>query len=53
MSEGQMVFLFCVFYSGVLSVVIWINLLTRERLKAHLADPEFRGESPDKFQQGA
>ena len=53
MSEGQMVFLFCVIYSGALSVVIWVNLLARERLKAHLSNPEFRAESPDKFKRGA
>ena len=57
MSEGQMVFLFCVIYSGALSVVIWVNLVTRERVRAHLLDPdmrgEFRGESPGKFKKGA
>ena len=53
MSEGQMVFLFCVIYSGALSVVVWVNLVTRERLRVHLSDPDYPGESPEKFRKGA
>jgi len=48
-----MIFLFCVIYSGALSGAIWANLLTRERLRAHLADPEYGVKSAGKFKQGA
>ncbi|WP_413291288.1 hypothetical protein [Bdellovibrio sp. HCB337] len=52
MTDGQMLFMFCVVYSGALSVVVWLNLIAQERMKAHLADPEFRAESP-KYKKGA
>lgn len=51
MTEGQMVFLFCVVYSGALSLVIWLNLVMREKIRVHLEDPEFRDDP--KFKQGA
>lgn len=53
MSDLHILFLFCVIYSGALSAVIWVNLLTRERLKARLVDPEFRGPSPENLKRGA
>jgi len=40
MSEGQMILIFCLVYSGALSVAIWANLVARERLQAHLENPE-------------
>lgn len=41
MSEGQMILLFCVVYSGALSVAIWANLIARQRLQAHIVnEPE-------------
>lgn len=40
MNEIQLVFLFCVFYSGALSLVIWANLVARKRLEAHLREEE-------------
>lgn len=52
MTEGQMVFLFCVVYSGALSLVIWLNLVMREKIRVHVEDPDFQDES-GKFKQGA
>jgi hypothetical protein len=48
MSEGQMILLFCVVYSGVLSVAIWANLVARQRMQAHLINPE--PEAPERRQ---
>jgi hypothetical protein len=31
MGDGQTVFLFCVVYSGILSLVVFANLVVRER----------------------
>ncbi len=40
MSEGQMILLFCVVYSGALSVAIWANLVARQRMQGRLIRPE-------------
>jgi hypothetical protein len=53
MSDGQLVFLFCVIYSGALSVVVWANLVARQALRAHLREPDLRGEFPAKLRRGA
>lgn len=34
MTEMQMLFLFCVFYSGAVSLVIWANLVSQQRQEA-------------------
>jgi hypothetical protein len=49
MNEMQVLFIFCVFYSGAMSVVLWANLLSRKRLEAHLKHEQF----PDRFDRGA
>ncbi|HEY8271776.1 MAG TPA: hypothetical protein VIG33_12875 [Pseudobdellovibrionaceae bacterium] len=33
MSEAEMVFYFCVVYSGILSGVIWVNILANQRVR--------------------
>lgn len=53
MGEGEMILMFCVLYSGALSVVIWANLVARERMRAYLASPECGCDSLEKHQQGA
>jgi hypothetical protein len=53
MSEGEMVFLFCAIYSGVLSVVVWTNLIAGERIRVHLRTSDFNGESAEKLKEGA
>jgi hypothetical protein len=41
MSETQMLFLFCMFYSGAVSLVIWANLVSRARQEASLESEQF------------
>jgi hypothetical protein len=41
MSEAHILFLFCVVYSGALSVAVWTNMLVQKRLKAHLKNEDF------------
>ncbi len=56
MSEGQMMFLLCAVYSGALSVVVWANLLIREKICAQPNDLDFSPETfenSEKFKQGA
>jgi hypothetical protein len=50
MSEMQVVFLFCVVYSGALSLAIWANLLAQKRMETHFAEER---DSFQKFERGA
>jgi len=49
MSDVQMVFVFCLVYSGALSVVIFANWMARKRQEAPVANEEF----PLGFDKGA
>jgi hypothetical protein len=41
--------MFCLIYSGALSVVIWVNLVTRQRLEARMnSEP-----TPQRYNRGA
>lgn len=50
MSEGQMILMFCVVYSGALTLAIWTSLMTRQRMQAHFDNDT---EPAKKFRQGA
>ena len=47
MTEMQMLFMFCVLYSGAISVVIWANLVSQQRrdaeVEAHRVPPRKYG----------
>jgi hypothetical protein len=44
MNEMQMLFWFCIFYSGVMSLVLWANMMSRKRLEAQPNEGPFSEE---------
>lgn len=53
MSEGQMILMFCLIYSGALSLAIWANLVARQRMQAYIRTDADGGSSPEGYKQGA
>jgi hypothetical protein len=47
MGDGQTVFLFCVIYSGALSLVVFANLFARERRRVPVPPGKQRGLRQD------
>jgi hypothetical protein len=48
MGDGQTVFLFCVVYSGVLSLVVFANMMARERRRTPLPPQERAPRTADR-----